>query len=296
MAAVVLRRRLTDRQEDQSALGVDGAKAPVRGRSGRHPVVLRPGFGPGLAWVRNRVEGPDQLAVSKIPRADVHRGTFGVVFLSLRTGDDHVAVDQSWRRHHVRHLRELVGDAGAQVDRSSVAERGHRLSRRGVECEQTSVGRSRENSREQPALTGPVRHTAVGRAAFVELVFPDLFPGRRLQRDDRPPRRGCVENAAHEDRDGLAPAHCGHRRAPAAGRLRDAVLPRELQPGNVLRVDLSERGIPRPLRIARVRWPPRRSGCLSVEAGRRRACHENYDQASHQASAEESGKLKVERK
>ena len=149
MAAVVLGRRLTDRQEDQAARGVDRAEAPVRRRARGLPVVLRPRLGSGLTRVRDRMKGPDELARSDIPRADIHRRTFGVVLLALRTGDDQVPVDEPGRRHHVRHRRELVGDAGAQVDRSAITERGHQFSRRGVERDQASVGGSRQNSRRQ---------------------------------------------------------------------------------------------------------------------------------------------------
>ena len=206
------------------------------------------------------MKGPDQLAGPDIPRADIHRRTLGVVLLALRTGDDQVPVDQPGRRHQVRHRRELVGDADAQVDRPVIAERRNQLARRGVEREQASVRRSRQNSRRQAAVAGPVRHAAVRGSALLEFVLPDLCACRRIERDDRPSRGRRVEHAAHENRDGLAPAN--------RSRARDAVLPRQLQPRDVLRVDLRERRISPPLSIAAVRFPTRWRRVLGVEKTR----------------------------
>ena len=248
MAAVVLRRRLADRQEDQPALGVDRAEAPVRGRARGHPVVLRPGVVAGLARVRDRVEGPDQLAGSDIPRADVHRRAFGVVLLPLRAGDDQVPVDDPGRGHHVRHLRELVGDARAQVDRALIAEGRHRLSRRGVEREQTAVGGSREDSRRaagrRPASTtrrGSARRPSRARASRSLCPSPD--PARRSSAA----RWTCrARRARKSGRPGSGrPTFTG---TPGAG---DAVLPGELQLRDVLRVDLGERRISPALRRRR---------------------------------------------
>ena len=142
------------------------------------------------ARLRHGVESPEQLARAHVIRARVTARSGGWAFLRRGTHNHDIAIDRRRRSDRIRCTRELVSDAGFEIDGAVGAEAGNWNAGPRVEREHP-VTRGHVQDALVAAAVGPVRQAASGElarrrltaSAFVLGVHPQHFAGPGVEID-----------------------------------------------------------------------------------------------------------------
>ena len=237
--------------------------------AGELPRTAVPGVDAELALLRNRVEGPDELAGARVERPHVARRIVLVhqPIADAVAEDDEILVDDRRRRVGVVLLVDGPDEALAEIDDAVLAEAFNRLSSLRIELDQ-AIPRVEEDAQlsatcpERSRGVAPRGHAAVRKPLAVwrlpvfvglRIVAPQLLARRRLDRGDDVVGRADVEDAVDHQRRVL-------KRAGPRAELRQRLvaghpLPGDLQLADIRRRDLVERGVVRRRQVARVMRP-----------------------------------------
>ena len=249
VAAVVVVGRRGQGDVDVAEFLVGREHRPGVGVALPPPGLVAPGFRERLAFLRDRVEAPLQLAGAHVVGAYVARRVSLVRDVVVDLGADNHGVADDDGRRAVRDVRRhpiAIAEVADQVHHAVVAERRVGLAGRGIDGDELLA-----EGRDQDAFglaVGPVLDAAgaarqLGRqfaGPATRVVEPELLAGRRVQRGHLAVRRGGVHRAAdHQGRGRVAAGVVGALEAGVGG----LPAPRHLQLGEVLGVDLVERRV-----------------------------------------------------
>src|SRR3990172_2244236 len=247
VAAVVIVARRSHREIDKTALLVQSDGRPDVGVAGLAPGFVFPGLVTVLALLGDEIEAPDQLAGLRNKYLDVSRGIL-IVYEKVPDSvsqDDQVLVDD--RRGGLR-VMEPVGvpeEALGEIDLAALPECRNGLPGHSVDGDETPAAVEEE----APPLSveprgDPAVHVAhsVRRLAPLDrpgVVFPDLLPRLRVERDDAVVGRAQVHDPVDDQRSRLEVARSDTVSRNGKPRTGDGRLP-----GLPHRPDLELRDVP----------------------------------------------------
>ena len=198
----------TDRQEQQTALGIEAHRRPHV--CVPHVLVrtVLPRVPAKLARIRNRLEGPDAFARAHVKRLHVTRRVIAIAQpVTHAVSDDHdVAVDNRWGRvgvvqlvdrpaqpadeiHLARLAKARDGHTGACVQRNELPSRID---------EDTSLLAVRPRCHAAMHEPGSVRRLTG--APYLRVVLPQFRAGARVQRSHRRVGRRDIHRVANHHR------------------------------------------------------------------------------------------------
>ena len=254
-AAVPVVRRRAGRQVDGARLLVDRHVGPDVGVPAVAPRLVAPGVGAEVVAARDGPEDPLHLAGARVvgPHVAGRRLPQGQSGVLHDAADDHrVAGDGDRRRPGHPGGVDLALEAGGEVDVAAGAEAGIAPAGARVQRDQPLVVAGDEDARVVALRVLPIGDPAVVPAHVrgpveirvdLRIVGPDRLSGAGVERRHLPERGADVDQPVRHQRDRLELAgtdplvglrHGGGERRPA---------PRDLQVGEVLRVDLIERRV-----------------------------------------------------
>src|SRR6185437_4920107 len=147
---------------DDATLLVNREEAPDVDAGAVLPTLAGPSVVALLAFLRHRVEGPDELSRAHVPRAYIAGGTARRNFLSGAARDHQVLVDEGRRGEPVAAGQTAHDGIRVQVDDAVVAELRVRLARPRVDRIELPVAGSEHDLRRCLAVSAPVFHAARG--------------------------------------------------------------------------------------------------------------------------------------
>ena len=263
-AAVPVVRRRAGGQVDVAEFRVAAHHGPdVRVATVRPGFVL-PRLYPRFVPLGNRVEDPLLFAGTDVESADVPRRHLlpGRAIEDRGTDDDRVADDHRRRNDRVDPALHRPPEPDRQVDLASFAEVSDRLARVGVDGPEVRLVRRHEDPRllavrpvaDAAVVVAEVRGPALPPVLRVE--HPLLFAGLPVDRGHLAERRRRVKHTADHERGHLVGARPEHP-VPLGGLgvVRGIPAPDDLEFGDVVPVDLVERGVLRAAVVAAVGRP-----------------------------------------
>ena len=221
------------------------------------PLGPRLGVVPELAWLRNRVEHPFQLAGHGIEGTDMPgRGPVGLVDAAAE--NEQVPVHRAGSGHLQRDALRIHAEAHSQIDIAACPERSNQLAGPCVD----RVGPVPDEVEDPLSLgTPPVRDPAIPLSDHRAVVIhggveqPNPLPDRRIKRHGIQARGDGVQDSVDDEWIRI------HRRS--FGRVPGAVLPSRPEPMHVSRVDLRQGGVLASSLISEIDRPVPVSECLN---------------------------------